>query len=366
MKPSGYASHVLDRDFENIIAIQEIGYTHPLGSVVDILMGGGRRHFLPSSKGGERADGIDLIKWATEEAGFTYVSDKNGFKKALGNGTLPLPFLGLYSSSHMSYELDRDDDKQPSLLEMVSASLTTLEKASSNSTKGFFIMIEASRIDHAGHANDAVAHVHDTLMFNKVIDHVRSYIDKHPDTQMLSAADHECGGLTLEDGYDPTVLSKAEFTTEHLMKMVDEYDGDDEAGYLKETILPLYGLKGVSDEQVSNLLQIKKASGTSAMGRALGRIGALEAGLNWSSESHSAVDVALHGYAAGAAYRRMREMMGTNHDNTALPGYIEKVLGLNISKVTDALREKGVDWFEDSSHLKAIKRSPRSSHHHHD
>lgn len=358
----------MDRDSENEIAGQEIGYTHPLGSVVDILMGGGRRHFLPSSKGGKRSDDVDLVEWATKKAGFTYASDKKGFKGAMGNstnGVLPLPFLGLYSSSHMSYELDRDEDKQPSLLEMVTASLRTLEKASRNSTKGYFVMIEASRIDHAGHANDAVGHVHDTVMFNKVMEYIRSYIDKHPDTQMLSAADHECGGLTLEDEYDPTVLARAEFTTEHLIELFDEYEGDDEAGYLRDTVLPLYGLKGVSDEQISSLLKIKSSSGSEAMGNAIGRIGALEAGLNWATENHSAVDVVLHGYASGDAYKRMKELMGTNNDNTALPGYIEKVLGLDISEATAALRDKGVDWVEKRDQLHHIKRSNKFSHHHH-
>ena len=56
------------------------------------------------------------------------------------------------------YEIDRQQNPQqePSLLEMVETALTSLDRASKWSFKGYFLMIEASRIDHAGHANDPV------------------------------------------------------------------------------------------------------------------------------------------------------------------------------------------------------------------
>ena len=58
----------------------------------------------------------------------------------------------------MMYEIDRQQNPQqePSLLEMVETALNSLDRASKWSFKGYFLMIEASRIDHAGHANDPV------------------------------------------------------------------------------------------------------------------------------------------------------------------------------------------------------------------
>ena len=132
----GYAAHVLDRDSENEIAGHEIGYSHPLGSVVDLIMGGGRQHFLPSSEDGKREDDVNLIEWAKEK-GWVYAADKGELAPVLDGGEIvPLPFLGLFASSHMSYELDRDDDKQPSLLEMTKIALASLEKASKKGKKG--------------------------------------------------------------------------------------------------------------------------------------------------------------------------------------------------------------------------------------
>ena len=52
------------------------------------------------------------------------------------DGALPLPFLGLFSPSHMAFELDRDRVEQPSLLEMAKTALDTLDKATRNSEKG--------------------------------------------------------------------------------------------------------------------------------------------------------------------------------------------------------------------------------------
>lgn len=61
-------------------------------------------------------------------------------------------------SDQMMYEIDRKQvpQQEPSLLEMVETALNSLDRATKWGFKGYFLMIEASRIDHAGHANDAV------------------------------------------------------------------------------------------------------------------------------------------------------------------------------------------------------------------
>ena len=46
----------------------------------------------------------------------------------------------------MSYEIDRNPIKEPSLTEMAIKALDDLYAATRKSDKGFFIMIEASRI----------------------------------------------------------------------------------------------------------------------------------------------------------------------------------------------------------------------------
>jgi alkaline phosphatase len=205
--PAVYASHAENRDSYEAIAAQEIGYSHPFGSTVDILMGGGRCYFKPQNDSTScRSDDIDLFDFAASK-GFTVMQDRAAFDKLNLGEDAPLPYIGLFNDDQMMYEIDRskEPEKEPSLLEMVETALVSLDKAISGRTppkagkpgkpagptdKGYFIMIEASRIDHAGHANDAAAHLYETLMYNEVMDFVRKWIDEHPDTMMMSAADH--------------------------------------------------------------------------------------------------------------------------------------------------------------------------------
>lgn len=99
---SGYSAHVPDRDSESAIAEQQIGYSHPLGSVADILMGGGRCYFLPQSDENScREDDVDLLSWANDE-GFNTITDLDGFK-ALNNGSdAKLPYIGLFNDGRHS------------------------------------------------------------------------------------------------------------------------------------------------------------------------------------------------------------------------------------------------------------------------
>lgn len=52
----------------------------------------------------------------------------------------------------MNYELDRDPTTQPSLKDMTEKALITLNSASQKNGKGFFLMVEGSRIDMASHS----------------------------------------------------------------------------------------------------------------------------------------------------------------------------------------------------------------------
>lgn len=331
-------------------------------------MGGGRQNYIPRADGGSRDDDLNLIEWAEGE-GYTYAADKSDFDEALEDGLLPLPFLGLFASSHMDYEIDRNPETQPSLLEMAEVVVDTLRTASEEAgDKGFFVMIEASRIDHAGHANDAAGHVHDILMYNEVIAYLKSYVDEHPDTQLVSAADHECGGLTLPDGWDPTVLARAQNSGEFLTSKFNAEVGDDVAAYLRDTLLPLAGMENATDEDIAHYVEIYESEGSSAMNLAMLHDLAAEAGVNWSTGGHTAADVQLHGYAANKrAYEYMKTEIGFNTEQKELAKYVEKMLGLDLESTTEALRADGVDWVEKRDMLFQIKQDARSAmmHAHH-
>jgi alkaline phosphatase len=179
--PACFASHANVRSEEDLIAQHEVGH-YPLGRVVDLMLGGGRCHFLPNTTDGScRNDDWDLIKSAQEEYGWNYIDNRQDFDALKSGGqAAKLPLLGLFASQNIPYEIDRRNlnDVYPSLEEMASLALKTLEKATQDSHKGFFLMIEGSRIDHAGHGNDPAAQVHEVLAYDKAFTQVVKFLEK--------------------------------------------------------------------------------------------------------------------------------------------------------------------------------------------
>lgn len=197
--PACFAAHVDYRLQMDEIALHEVG-EGALGRTVDLILGGGRCHFLAnSSEGSCRGDDVDVVRVAERKHGWSYKGDRKGFDElALGkNATLPL--LGLFAASDVPFEIDRRhmSDVYPSLSEMAVTALTALEQATRDSDKGFFLMIEGSRIDHAGHVNDPAAQVREVLEYDKAFKTVLDFLERSDTEGMLVAtSDHETGGLS--------------------------------------------------------------------------------------------------------------------------------------------------------------------------
>jgi alkaline phosphatase len=188
--PATTYSHVCHRDGENTIAAQAVPggpeFNTSLGDGLDVLMGGGRQFFLPTSAGGKRTDGRDLTA-EFKAKGYNYVKNKTEFDAAATTGKL----VGLFTSSHMSYDIDRDPAVEPSLAEMTVKAIDILSK----NQKGFFLMVEGGRIDHALHETTAQKALQDTVAFDEAI---KTAIDKmkvnDPDlknTLIVVTADHD-------------------------------------------------------------------------------------------------------------------------------------------------------------------------------
>jgi alkaline phosphatase len=195
--PAATYAHVNHRDKENDIALQSLPtattYNRRLGSGLDILMGGGRRFYVPSGVAdeeggiGSRTDGLDLRR-QYEAAGYTYVWNAAGFS-ALTSATLPV--LGLFERDHMEYEVDRSTDLggEPSLTEMTVKSIQLLEQASRLAGQGYFLMVEGGRIDHAHHEGNAYRALTDTQEFDEAIGAAAQIVDLR-ETLIIVSADH--------------------------------------------------------------------------------------------------------------------------------------------------------------------------------
>lgn len=195
--PACFAAHVNKREEEDRIAEQMVG-DYPLGRVVDIMLGGGKCHFLPNTtKGSCRDDDTDVIEMAKDK-GFNYVGTWKDFDGLQIGSAVKLPLLGLFAHTDIPYEIDRrqKNDVYPSLDEMAKTAMNALSEATRDSDQGFFLMIEGSRIDHAGHGNDPVAQVHEVLAYDKAFASVLDFLDKDDvEGVLVGTSDHETGGL---------------------------------------------------------------------------------------------------------------------------------------------------------------------------
>ena len=163
---------------------------------IDVVMGGGRRHFLPkdaaanssdaiSAVEGDRTDGRNLVtEWQATYPNGNYVMDQAGFDAISDDAT---KVFGLFNESHMQYEADRANDVagEPSLSQMTEKAINVLN----NNENGFFLSVEAGRIDHAHHAGNAYNALNDTIEFAKA---VKAAMDStNPEeTLIVVTADH--------------------------------------------------------------------------------------------------------------------------------------------------------------------------------
>jgi len=202
--PAAAYAHSPERDWENDsmipdeekkqgckdIAVQFLDF--PYGDGIDVAFGGGRSNFLPNfvkdneGKKGKRKDGRNLISdWLKRHEKGQYVWNTTGFDKL--DLDIKGPILGLFNPSHMQYEADRADDKggEPSLADMTKKAIQALNKKGG----GYFLYIEAARIDHAHHAGNAYRALHDGVALADAVK-VAKKMTNREDTLIIVTADH--------------------------------------------------------------------------------------------------------------------------------------------------------------------------------
>ena len=190
--PAATYAHVCHRDAEYDISRQAVpggvGFNTALGSGVDVLLGGVSYFWRPFNAAANprgRPDGRDLVA-ELQAKGYTVVSDLPGFNAAPASGRLIGLFDQAVAQGHMSYELDRDPAKEPSLSQMTTKAIDILSK----NPNGYFLMVEGGRIDHALHGTNAKRALADTIAFDDAIKTALGKVDLS-NTLIVVTADHD-------------------------------------------------------------------------------------------------------------------------------------------------------------------------------
>lgn len=210
--PGATYAHTSERDWERDtqipagatvkdIASQLIDNFGPgkIGDGVEVVLGGGRREFLPSNVPdpedagafGRRGDGRNLAAEFETKFGGQFVWDQAGFDAfdpASGKR-----LLGLFDQSHMEYEHDRPNDTggEPSIAQMTEKAIKILRNNGDHRRKGkgFFLMVEGGRIDHGHHAGNAYRALTDTIALSDAVKTAMEMTDPK-DTLIVVSADH--------------------------------------------------------------------------------------------------------------------------------------------------------------------------------
>jgi alkaline phosphatase len=177
--PASFIVSNPDRNAEEMIAEQYLEFG------ADVYLGGGQRFFDPAV----RRDKKDLYA-AFAAKGYGVVKTK---AEMASNNSSKL--FGVFSSSHVPYEIDRrfQNVDVPSLAEMTKKALPIL----SANQNGFVLQVEAARIDHAGHLNDAAALMWDIIAADEALQILMDFVDANPDTVLVLGSDHACGNGAL-------------------------------------------------------------------------------------------------------------------------------------------------------------------------
>ena len=207
--PAGAYAHTPNRNWESsattpddaqALGCQDIAsqlVAMPFGDGIDVIFGGGRREFMPTemsdpeypNKQGARDDGRNLIdEWLAADSNRRYAWNGDTIAQWLA---APQPLsgqlMGLFEPSHMQYEADRarDPGKEPSLRDMTALAVKQL----SAKKEGYFLLVEAGRIDHAHHFSNAFRALGDTVALSEAVQWAVDNVDLS-ETLILVTADH--------------------------------------------------------------------------------------------------------------------------------------------------------------------------------
>lgn len=204
--PAATYAHIPNRDWENNAELPvkavATGVKDIAAQLIDhlarnkslkVILGGGRQHLMPNTQSdpeypkklGKRTDNRDLVAEFKSVTHGEYVWNKQQFDAINPNTTTHL--LGLFEPSHLQYEYDRPKDQagEPSLTEMTSKAIDILKQ----NNKGYFLMVEAGRIDHASHAGNAYRTFAETTALSDAVKMVMDKVDLQ-DTLIIVTADH--------------------------------------------------------------------------------------------------------------------------------------------------------------------------------
>jgi alkaline phosphatase len=298
--PAAYIVHNESRNNYNEIADSFLDDRINNKNVADVMLGGGWSYFIRDDR-----NLVDEFK----ALGYQY-ADSYTDLLALPKGK---PTLGLFADKGLSKALD---DTNPYRLSVLTESaISQLENVN-----GYFLLVEASQVDWAGHANDIASAMGEMEDLEQTIKLLKNYVDMHPDTLVVLTADHSTGGLTIgADGdyrWSPEFIQNMKASVTVMSEKIT--DEEDMALYIEDMFG--FALNGDEKNLISGMsVDMEPAERESVLKSILDK----RTNTGWTTSGHTGVDVEVYAFGAGS------QAFAGNLNNTDIAKQIFEFLGDN-------------------------------------
>jgi len=273
--PASYIAHNESRKNYNEIAEDFFDIRVNDSFIADVMLGGGTKYF-------KRDDRNILSQFV--DAGYQYADSYNALETIPAGSNV----LGLFAPVALPAVLD--DPRKNRLEFLTQNAIKHLENEN-----GFFLLVEASQVDWAGHANDigsAMAEMHDLAL---TMEYLREYVKENPDTLVVLTADHSTGGLTIGANGD------YRWSPEHLkamsasvMTIAIEMASEEHPG---EYVASKLGFS-LSEEELATLDSVSNQDDETRF-NAVKTFLDTKTNTGWTTGGHTGVDVEVFAFGAG-------------------------------------------------------------------
>ncbi len=310
--------------------------------MAEVVLGVGRRNFIPRGHvDSDRKDETDLIA-IMKENGYEFVENAQSLASVDTKNVKRL--FGLFAPSNMPYAIDRKNNQNlkdlPTLADMTNSALSILQ----NNPRGFLLMVEGGRIDHACHSHDIKTMIEETLEFDDAIHVALNFQKKHPDTLIIVTADHETGGLKQAGigsfDIDSHALEPIKHSLTHIQSQIKKKPQEQKAilksagihlNYEEAEFLGTYLAKTVKEKPGA---EISSKYDPGHLVKALSQIVSKRAGIEWTTNGHTEASVITRAIGPGA------ELFSGDYDNTDIPANIARLLKFELPKPSEKVDKK--------------------------
>jgi alkaline phosphatase len=295
--PAAFTTHNESRHNYNEIADSYYDQKIDDKFTLDVMLGGGWDFFIREDR--------NLVE-QFKQAGYQYIDSL----QQLPSTDVSKPLLGLFAKVGLPEAIDtKNKHRLPALTK---TAIKHLENE-----QGFFLLVEGSQVDWAGHRNDIAMAMSEMHGLALTLEWLESYLEENPDTLMVVTADHSTGGMSIAaDGeyrWSPEWLDKMK---ESPLSIAEKLSSAKNKGKLASDLL---GFE-LNKEEVNRLESMDSAD-AEGFYIALKTILDTRSNTGWTSGGHTGVDVQVFAKGRGA------ELFRGHQDNTQIAQTIFTLLG---------------------------------------